>query len=247
MVAIFKAISAVFMAITTLLAFPFAGNISAAFAPQDEENVNLTFAAISDIHMKDSATRSFMLELGLSDMENADYPLDALVVAGDITDHAYEEQWQKTADTFAKYSPAKNIILAVGNHDTWGSEEDDRFPESSERFTRFGSEIMGREIDKVYYSTKVNGYTILLLSDNSSRARENAVEAKTKFEENFPDIEVQMYYESPSFYVAAGRYMTKEEAIIEMMRFRAVFPKAIAQNREMELADFIIGNDQEDE
>ena len=76
--------------------------------------------------------------------------------------------------------------------------------------------------------TKVTGYTILILSDNSQTARENAVEAKTKFEENFPDTEVKMYYESPSFYVSAGHYLTKEEAIIEMMRFRAIFPKAIA-------------------
>ena len=164
MVAVFKVISAIFMAITTLISFPIAGNISAKFAPKDEDNVNLTFAAISDIHMKDSATRSFMLELGLSDMESADYPLDALVVAGDITDHAYEEQWQKTAEVFAKYSPAKNIILGVGNHDTWGSEEDDRFPESAERFTRYGSQIMGQEIEKVYYSTKVNGYTFVVMS-----------------------------------------------------------------------------------
>ena len=35
-------------------------------------------------------------------------------------------------------------------------------------------------------------------------------------------------------------YMTKEEAIIEMMRFRTIFPKAIAQNREMDISDFII-------
>ena len=104
-----------------------------------------------------------------------------------------------------------------------------------------------RQVESRARRTKVNGYTILILSDNSSRARENAVEAKAKFEEHFPDIEVQMYYESPSFYVAAGEYLTKEEAIIEMMRFRAVFPKAIAQNREMEITDFIIGNDQEDE
>ena len=50
-----------------------------------------------------------------------------------------------------------------------------------------------RQVESRTRRTKVNGYTILLLSDNSSRARENAVEAKTKFEENFPDIEVQMY------------------------------------------------------
>ena len=87
--------------------------------------------------------------------------------------------------------------------------------------------------------TKVTGYTILILSDNSHTARENAVEAKTKFEENFPDTEVKMYYESPSFYVSAGHYLTKEEAILEMMRFRAIFPKAIAQSREMDIEEFI--------
>ena len=88
--------------------------------------------------------------------------------------------------------------------------------------------------------TKLSGYTILILADNTSRARENAVEAKTKFEENFPETEVKMYYESPSFYVSAGHYLTKEEAIIEMMRFRSVFPKAIAQSREMDIMDFVV-------
>ena len=163
MVTLFRIISAFFMAITTVISFPVAGNISAEFAPQDKENVKLTFAAISDVHMKDSATRSFMLELGLSDMENAAYPLDGLVIAGDITDHAYEEQWQKTAEVFAKYTPAKNIVLAVGNHDTWGSD-DDRFEPSQERFVKYGGQIMNRELEKTYYSTKINGYTFVVMS-----------------------------------------------------------------------------------
>ena len=96
-----------------------------------------------------------------------------------------------------------------------------------------------RSVESRAKRTKVNGYTILILSDNSSRARENAVEAKDTFEENFPETEVKMYYETPSFYVTAGSYLTKEEAIIEMMRFRSVFPKAIAQSREMDITDFI--------
>ena len=95
--------------------------------------------------------------------------------------------------------------------------------------------------------TKVMGYTILILSDNSHTARENAAEAKEKFEENFPETEVKMYYESPSFYVSAGSYLTKEEAIIEMMRFRAVFPKAIAQSREMDITDFIKSEEMKEE
>ena len=86
---------------------------------------------------------------------------------------------------------------------------------------------------------KVNGYTILILSDNSQKARENAMKAKQTFTENFSDVEVKMYYESPSFYVTAGRYLTKEEAIIELWRIRSVFPKAISQSREMDIDDFI--------
>lgn len=97
-----------------------------------------------------------------------------------------------------------------------------------------------RAVEQRPKRTKVNGYTILLLSDNSHMARENAVKAKELFEENFAGIEVEMYYESPSFYVTAGRYLTKEEAIIELWRFRSVFPKAITQSREMEIDDFII-------
>ena len=109
-----------------------------------------------------------------------------------------------------------------------------------------------RTIEQRTKKTKVNGYTILILSDNSHTARENANKAKETFEENFPETKVKMFYESPSFYVTAGSYLTKEEAIIEMMRFRSVFPKAITQNREMDIEDFIAdpadqGNEEKEE
>mgnify|MGYP003296996632 CR=1 FL=1 len=97
-----------------------------------------------------------------------------------------------------------------------------------------------RAVEQRPKRTKVSGYTILLLSDNSHQAREKAVEARNLFRNSFPDIEVDMYYESPSFYVTAGRYLTKEEAIIELWRFRSIFPKAITQSREMDISDFVI-------
>lgn len=134
------------------------------------------------------------------------------------------------ADASAQSVSAMKSRLAVGGNKVTVVEQSDV------------SESV-RQVEGRARRTKVNGYTILLLSDNSSRARENAVEAKEKFEENFPDIEVQMYYQSPSFYVAAGEYMTKEEAIIEMMRFRSIFPKAITQTREMDITDFIISEE----
>ena len=102
-----------------------------------------------------------------------------------------------------------------------------------------------RSVEQRPARTKVNGYTILILSDNSQTARENANKAKETFEETFPDTKVEMYYQSPSFYVSAGRYLTKEEAIIELWRFRTVFPKAITQNREFDISEFIIRPEQE--
>ena len=135
------------------------------------------------------------------------------------------------ADASAQSVSAMKSRLAVGGNKVTVVEQSDV------------SESV-RQVENRPRRTKVNGYTILLLSDNSSRARENAVEAKEKFEENFPDIEVQMYYQSPSFYVAAGEYLTKEEAIIEMMRFRTIFPKAITQMREMDITDFIISEEE---
>lgn len=97
-----------------------------------------------------------------------------------------------------------------------------------------------RAVEQRPKRTKVSGYTILLLSDNSHQAREKAVEARDLFLNTFPNIDVDMYYESPSFYVTAGRYLTKEEAIIELWRFRSIFPKAITQSREMDISDFVI-------
>ncbi len=104
-----------------------------------------------------------------------------------------------------------------------------------------------RAVEQRPKRTKVNGYTVLILSDNSRTARENAVKAKETFEENFSETKVEMYYESPSFYVTAGRYLTKEEAIIELWRFRSVFPKAITQNRELDITEFIINPEEEKE
>lgn len=102
-----------------------------------------------------------------------------------------------------------------------------------------------RVVEQRRGKTKVSGYTILILSDNSETARENANKAKESFEENFPETKVKMYYDSPSFYVTAGSYLTKEEAIIELWRFRSVFPKAITQSREMDIEEFIIRPDEE--
>lgn len=125
------------------------------------DDCRLNFAAVSDIHMTDEQARVDMLKFGLQDMQNSEYPLDLIIGAGDLTDHGEPEEWANLEKAFADYTPAKNIILAQGNHDTWTSDDD--YALSKELFIEYNEKIAGREIDEVYYSTKVNGYTFIVL------------------------------------------------------------------------------------
>ncbi len=137
------------------------GDFKASFEPLDPDNVKLNFATIADTHMTDSKLRASMLELGLYGMESSKQRLDALVIAGDITDHGYTEQYEMLAEAFSKYDPAENIIFAEGNHDTW--TEDEGYNLAREYFVKYNKEICGRDIDKAYYSTEINGYTFIVL------------------------------------------------------------------------------------
>ena len=149
-----------------LISFPFFGNIKEKSEPVKPDECNLNFAAISDTHMKDEFIRQFMVELGLNGMENSDSRLDALVVSGDLTDHGEYDEWTALAESFSKYDPADEIVLACGNHDTW---TDESFEKAKEHFIEFNSEISDREITEMYYSTKINGYTFVVLGSETDR------------------------------------------------------------------------------
>ena len=136
------------------------GNFTADTTPL-REDCKLNFAVLSDIHMTEEAARADMLRFGLQDMQEFDSPLDLVVASGDLTDHGEPGEWANLEKAFADYTPAKNIILAQGNHDTWTGDDD--YALSRELFIDYNEKIAGRDIDEVYYSTKVNGYTFIVL------------------------------------------------------------------------------------
>lgn len=133
-----------------------------------EDNCRLSFAAVSDCHIdeKSSFFSDGMLELSLMDMEKAENKLDALVFAGDTTNHGYIEQWDIFAASMARHDVAKNIIIGAGNHDTWGPNRDD-FTNPVDgvlpTFIKYNKQISGRDIDKMYYSTTINGYHFIVM------------------------------------------------------------------------------------
>ncbi len=145
------------------------GNFNAGYEPLND-GCNLNFAVISDVHMSDDTARRDILKLGLYDMDSAEEKLDALLISGDMTDHGNSDQYDALAEVFSEYQPADNIVLAMGNHDTWNDEIDDEheFSQSKKLFIEYNKAIADREIENVYYSTVINGYTFIMMSSEAS-------------------------------------------------------------------------------
>lgn len=154
------------MTCTSLLGVP-EGKLAADIA-RKEEDCGVSFAAISDIHLRGDNKLIFqgMLELGLEDMARADDRLDAVAFVGDITDHGYIEQWDVFADAVSKYDFTDNKLIVVGNHDTWGpNREDFSNPVDGVKttFIHYNKQIADRDITEMYYSTVINGYYFIAL------------------------------------------------------------------------------------
>ena len=90
--------------------------------------------------------------------------------------------------------------------------------------------------------TRVMGYRVCIYIDNEQSARAGAVEAKTRFEEAFPDTKVYMVYENPYFKVKVGNCLTTEEAIILKGQIASLFPNAFPIREELLHADLVGGN-----
>ena len=165
----FKMFVTVVLTFLNVFTFPIFGFFAGEdnYQVKDAEDIKLNFAAISDIHMTDEFARVQVLKCGLWDMDHAADKLDALVLAGDLTDHGLEEEYENLKKAFEPYTPAKEILMAVGNHDTW-TDEDDRYEPAKENFIRYSKEITGRELTECYYTTEINGYTFIVMASEGT-------------------------------------------------------------------------------
>ena len=139
-----------------------------------KEECRVSFAAVSDIHMRGSFKPIFqgMLGLGLADIESAKDKPDAVVFVGDITNHGDLDEWDAFSETVSRYDIADNLLIAAGNHDTWGPNRDD-FSNPTDgvkpTFIRYNKTISDREITEMYYSDIVNGYSFIVLGSEEDR------------------------------------------------------------------------------
>ncbi|MDO4758067.1 MAG: hypothetical protein Q4A18_02240 [Rikenellaceae bacterium] len=86
---------------------------------------------------------------------------------------------------------------------------------------------------------RIRGYRVCIFFDNGQDARAGAMEAKTLFQEHYPDVKLYMVYENPYFRVTVGNCLTIEEAIILKGRLATYFPKAFPKSEELALSDLL--------
>ena len=168
MSAFFTSVISAFLSLLMLLSMPVNFLFGARMHRIEyaEEGCKMSFATISDIHLKDMWGEQKVFELGLYDMSRANDKLDAVVFDGDITDHGYYEMWDRFADATSKYDAAKESFVVVGNHDTWGPNRDDfNNPVDGVKptFIEYNKKVSDRDISEMYYSDIVNGYYFIAL------------------------------------------------------------------------------------
>ncbi len=89
---------------------------------------------------------------------------------------------------------------------------------------------------------RVRGYRVCIYFDNGQDGndpRAGAMAAKSLFEQTYPGIRVDWYYDAPYFRVLAGTCLTSEEAIILKGRVSGTFPKAFPKSEELSISDIL--------
>ncbi len=87
--------------------------------------------------------------------------------------------------------------------------------------------------------TSVTAYGVRLLSDSSQDGRANARAAMERFESMYPNIGAEMSYEIPAFWVTAGHFVDRLDAVALCGKVQAQFPRAFVVSMEVSVAEII--------
>jgi len=160
----------------------------------DPDNCKMAFVAFADTHLRDTAFQPHLFANGLKDIDNAETPFDALVIAGDISEMGDAPSYEVTWETLDNSEIGKKaVMLATGNHDIRLAYEYE-----TEMLMNKAGEYLGIEIDKPYYSYEVNGYKFIVMGSDQWQL-EKAVISEEQLE--FIDSELEEANGKPAFVV----------------------------------------------
>ncbi|MCQ2471035.1 MAG: metallophosphoesterase [Clostridia bacterium] len=168
---IVKAILSNFMAFLmafVMTIFPYAG-LEKPVINTKKDDCKLLVEMISDTHLEQNEiVRPWFLKKGLKNLAKAKVDVDAVVVAGDLTNYADEPSLADYFKIIKEYSPAP-VVSVAGNHDINHAGDRNKTDitreQAKENFIKYNNEYMGTNHEDNYYSTEIKGYKFIVLGD----------------------------------------------------------------------------------
>jgi predicted phosphodiesterase len=134
----------------------------------------LSFFVLSDLHVSiydESTPRK--LKMALEDITQYESKIDAILLGGDLTDYGMESEYQSLEKILNSYK-LPPIYGNMGNHDYYNVWIDSKGGFNREAFPNGKTDAQSRArfqklmgIDKPYSAVEVNGYSIILLSQEA--------------------------------------------------------------------------------
>lgn len=132
--------------------------------PEIEQGNNppLTFAVISDIHFENNVGEGAKVKVPKALKNITSYgELDALIVAGDLTDSGEAEEYHELVKTFKNAelftNPVKNFYFVMGNHDNYSRDGQFIFQNALSYFN-------GGELYPLFDYKVIKGYPFIMVS-----------------------------------------------------------------------------------
>ncbi len=162
--AFFATIACVFSLIPQSLGF-----YKETYEAENPEEVLMNAVLIADIHADGNPVRdrNDNLRRLLADINASEERLDAIAIAGDITNCGNKKEYNNLNVMLAMYNKSENLIPSMGNHDSRATcVEEPYFDEGTELFQKFLKK-QGIQTETNYYYKVVNGCYFIALGTES--------------------------------------------------------------------------------
>lgn len=116
-----------------------------------------------DINAKTNKERIRIIRKTLKDVQNSKAPFDAYITVGDMTSRGLTENWEYVKKCFEGRNPAKNILFALGNHDSWSKDGYKGYSDGIKNYYKYRKELCSVDGDTPYFSRVINGYHFIFL------------------------------------------------------------------------------------
>ncbi len=164
----FFAKASVFLMCIILTLVPYAG-VKAPVLKAEDEGILLNLSLMSDTHIeKKELIRQGILKRSLKNLDKTKTPIDAVVIAGDLTNYADEDSLKCFYD-ICRENTSLPCILAAGNHDIGHAGDrnvtDISREEAMANVIKYHNEYMNTNDEHNYYSLEIKGYKFIVIGD----------------------------------------------------------------------------------